>query len=208
MAEIVNMGDQFRGLPMEVLIGGPLKAACDAQTMLANATAEFIDTVGLLHETTGTGESATTTTKTRTAKFIYTRPKEGAEPDKTTGIIPSEIVELEVPMLAIVKVPALSVKKVDITFDMEVKSSFAETNKIGTKIDTETSIGYKKFGFSSNVKINGSVSASKENTRSSDNSAKYHIAVLAEDDGMPEGLSRVLDMMQDAIAPKSMKAAA
>ena len=28
MAELVNMSDQFQGLPMDSLIGGPLTAAC------------------------------------------------------------------------------------------------------------------------------------------------------------------------------------
>ena len=42
-----NMGEQFRGLPMGDLIGGPLMAACDAQVRLANATAQFIQQVGL-----------------------------------------------------------------------------------------------------------------------------------------------------------------
>ena len=41
----------------------------------------------------------------------------------------------------------------------------------------------------------------KENTRSSDNSAKYHVQVLAEDTGMPEGLARVLDILHTAIQP-------
>ena len=40
--------------------------------------------------------------------------------------------------------------------------------------------------------------------RTSDNSAKYHVAVHAEDRGMPEGLARVMDIMQSAIAPKSI----
>ena len=34
---LVKMAEEFGGLPMESLIGGPLQAACDAQTMLAGA---------------------------------------------------------------------------------------------------------------------------------------------------------------------------
>ncbi len=43
---LVKMAEEFGGLPMESLIGGPLQAACDAQTMLAGATARFIEEVG------------------------------------------------------------------------------------------------------------------------------------------------------------------
>ena len=42
----MNMGDQFKGLPMADLIGGPLMAASDAQVKLANATADFIKVIG------------------------------------------------------------------------------------------------------------------------------------------------------------------
>ena len=32
MAELVNMAEQFQGLPMSELIGGPLMSVCEAQT--------------------------------------------------------------------------------------------------------------------------------------------------------------------------------
>ena len=36
------IGEQFRGLPMGGLIGGPLNAARDAQDAMAKATADFL----------------------------------------------------------------------------------------------------------------------------------------------------------------------
>ena len=41
-----GLAEQVSGLPMEELIGGPLRAACDAQVELARATADFINAVG------------------------------------------------------------------------------------------------------------------------------------------------------------------
>jgi hypothetical protein len=49
--------------------------------------------------------------------------------------------------------------------------------------------------------VSGSVSAHSSNTRSSDNSAKYHVDVSANNHGTPEGLARVLDMMAANVAP-------
>jgi hypothetical protein len=60
--------------------------------------------------------------------------------------------------------------------------------------------------FSAKVHIQGSVATHKENTRTSDNSAKYSVAVHAEDKGMPEGLARVLDILQSAAAPRKVSA--
>lgn len=202
-SELVNMSDQFKGLPMSDLIGGPLNAACEAQVKLAQATADFIKVIGFLppaKESTDEYSGGT-----RTALFKFKRPVDN--PDKKPGEPGStmeEEVELCVPLLAIVKVPNLSITKVDVTFDMEVKSSFSTKEKTdaSAKLEAEMSVGWGCFKAS--AKISGSVSTSKENTRSSDNSAKYHVEVHAEDKGMPEGLARVLDILQTACAPRAI----
>lgn len=196
MSELIDMASQFKGLPMGDLIGGPLTAACDAQIKLANATANFIKYVGFLPPADpskgGVGE-------TRLAQFSFKRPV--ADPADATKTI-DENVSIEVPLLAIVKIPALSISKVDITFDMEVKSSFAskESEDKSGKFSADMKAGWGPFSI--NVHLEGSVATHKENTRTSDNSAKYHVQVLAEDTGMPEGLSRVLDILQTSIQPR------
>ena len=92
----------------------------------------------------------------------------------------------------------------DVVFDMEVKNS--ETSKESfdaeMKLGAEASVGYGPFALK--VNISGSVASHKENTRQTDQSAKYHVQVRAEDTGMPEGLARVLDLMNTAVAPKSV----
>ena len=45
-----KIGDQFSGLDMHELIGEPLRAAYEAQTMLEKATAEFLEKVSLEDE--------------------------------------------------------------------------------------------------------------------------------------------------------------
>ena len=199
--ELVNMSSQFKGLPMGDLIGGPLNAACDAQIKLAQATADFIKVIGFLppdansNDPNGVG-------KTRTALFRFKRPVD--DPTPGSSDIAEEEVELEVPLLAIVKVPNLSVSTVDVTFDMEVKSSFAQTESSDKKgeFSADMSVGWGIF--SAKVHVAGSVATHKENTRKSDNSAKYHVEVHAEDSGMPEGLARVMDILQTACAPRKI----
>jgi hypothetical protein len=310
------IGNEFSGLPMDQLIGGPLKAACDAQIMLAKASSDFINTVGfnpvlddhnnptgkvepkqvdfsfweplpispkpeilavgtVKLEANGTPVPATDnvssikvnsveilgttvpfdTDLATTAKNIATEindcqstpkyeatangavitikamPETGSSPngfvisvtctsnlkataskmaggqDATGATTEVQKVVLSVPFLAIVNVPALMVKTVDITFDMEVKSS--ETHKDEStqeaSLDASAKVGWGPF--SAEVKIHGAVSAHQENTRSTDRSAKYHVSVQARDEGMPEGLSRVLDILQKAIAPVSISKA-
>ncbi|MBO9880382.1 DUF2589 domain-containing protein [Xanthomonas sp. D-109] len=197
--ELVNMSSQFKGLPMGDLIGGPLDAACDAQVKLARATADFIRVIGFLPPTDPKDPQGTGAT--RTASFRFKRPVD--DPDKAGGIAEEEV-ELEVPLLAIVNVPSLSIQTVDVTFDMEVKSSFSEKSKTDASASMSADVEYGFGLFKAKVHIQGSVATSKENTRSSDNSAKYHVSVHAADKGPPEGLARVLDILQTAVAPRKV----
>ncbi len=214
MAELVKMSDQFQGLPMDVLIGGPLTAACDSQIKLARATADFIKVIGFLPPSkTDFDNDHDAFGETRTATFKFKRQVElPSEPSTDNKLVPPKIaeeeVEMEVPLLAIVNVPNLSVTNVDITFDMEVKSSFSATAGAATEASTSAEAGAGWGPFSAKVTVQGKVSAHAETTRASDNSAKYHISVHAEDRGIPEGMARVLDILQTSIAPRQISKAA
>lgn len=182
------LGEEFKGLPMESLIGAPLTAACDSNLKLARTTAEFIDSVGFITEKDGT--------KTvRTAQFAY-----NVMTDK--GV--EKKVDIDVPLLAVVQIPSLKVDMVDITFDMEIKTSeqSKESSSKEGSFQAELSAGWGPVSIKASV--SGSVSSHKENTRSTDKSAKYHVQVKAVDHGMPEGLARVLDIMNKAIVPKGL----
>lgn len=197
MAEgLVSMQDQFSGLDMGALIGGPLKAACDAQIMMAKATSDFIQNVGMdAVDTHGVK-------KVRTVDFSFERPSTAGDGNG----IGMEKVNLSVPLLSIVKIPALAVDDVNVTFDMEVKSSVCSESKSDKSASVDASAGVKFGSFSANVNIKGSVSAHESNTRKSDNSAKYHVEVHAKDTGMPEGLAKVLDILSTASAPAQIEA--
>lgn len=190
--------DQFRGLPMADLIGAPLMAACDAQVKLANATADFIKIVGFLPPKDG--DDSKKFNDVRTARFQFDRPS-GPIPEGG-GEAPTETVALEVPLLALVKVPSLGITQVDITFDMEVKNSEKQSSSsdTGGKFAGDAKLDWGLF--SVKVHVEGSVSSHQDHTRSSDQSAKYHVELQARDTGMPEGLSRVLDIVQSSIAPR------
>lgn len=188
-----KMTDHFGGLPMESLIGGPLQSACKAQVMLAGATSSFIESIGF-NKVDGKSEI-------RTVDFSFKRAVNVEGSDK----IGTETVDMQVPLLSIVKIPSLSIETMDISFDMEVKSSEAtkEVDDKSGSFDAHAKVGYGPFSL--NVNIKGAISSHKENTRSSDNSAKYHVQVHAEQGQTPEGLSRVLDILNTVITPMNVK---
>lgn len=175
------IAEQFAGLRMDQLIGGPLSAAADASTLLANSTADFINKVGFNQNG-----------KVRTVSFSY--HSRSVNDDGTSNL---DTMKVDVPMLAIVPIPNLQIDEVNILFDMEVKQSECEEKSmdLGANLSATMNFGFVK------VNVTGSVSAHSSNTRSSDNSAKYHVDVRATNHGIPEGLARVLDMMAVNISP-------
>ena len=175
------IAEQFAGLDMKQLIGGPLSAAADASLNLASSTADFINKVGF--DANG---------KLRTVEFAY--QKRSMNEDGTSNL---DEMKVDIPMLAIVPIPNLQVDEVNILFDMEVKQSERSESSmdLGATISGTMNLGIIK------VSVSGSVSSHSSNTRSSDNSAKYHVDVRATNHGIPEGLARVLDMMAANVAP-------
>lgn len=178
----MGIGEQFTGLDMSNLIGGPLTAAAEASVLLAQSTADFINQVGF-DKNNGI----------RTAQFKFFKQ----EPDPDGNVTQQEL-SVDIPMLAIVPIPNLQIDEVNILFDMEVKQSERSENSLDVGASLEANIKIGPFG---KVAIKGSVSAHQSNTRSSDNSAKYHVDLRATNHGIPEGLARVLDMMAANVAP-------
>lgn len=186
--ELANIGEAFTGLPISDLIAGPILAACDAQVILAKAAAQFIDDIGLQEGEDGSLHA-------RTVDFTMNRPVTQAD-----GSVTQSSMAIQAPLLAIVNVPSLSVKHITVDFEMEVKSSFQEKTSKDASASLEIGASGGWGPVKASAKFTGSVSSHKENTRSSDNRAKYSVHVEARDDGMPEGLSRLLDIMNDAVA--------
>ncbi len=175
------IGEQFSGLDMKNLIGAPLGAAADASVQLAHSTADFINTVGFDKDG-----------KTRTAAFKFNQMGKNED-----GTLENQEMCVDVPLLAIVPIPNLQIDEVNILFDMEVKQS--EMSESSSDYSGSFS-GRANFGLFK-ATVSGSVSSHSTNTRSSDNSAKYHVDVSATNHGTPEGLARVLDMMAANVAP-------
>lgn len=177
----MSISGQFTGLDMKNLIGAPLNAAADANLQMAETTAQFIQKVGFDEHG-----------KIRTASFGYTQKENN--PD---GTVTDKEMNIDIPLLAITEAPNLQVDEVNVLFDMEVK----ETERSESSLDGGGSFtGSVNFGLFK-ATVSGSVSSHSSNTRSSDNSAKYHVDVRATNHGTPEGLSRVLDIIAANLAP-------
>tara|TARA_R100000152_G_C6746341_1_gene169918 strand:+ start:212 stop:850 length:639 start_codon:yes stop_codon:yes gene_type:complete len=195
-----SISDQFKGLPIGELIANPLIAAAQAQGKLAGITEQFIQEVGL--QNMETDEDKPPILKARTVDFNYDaivekKTKDGDGVETTTTI--AEPRTMKVPLLAVVNTPNLSVKNVKIDFDMKVQSSTESKSTTDAKVSTKAS--YSAWWSPVSASMTASVANKTENTRKSDNSARYTVHCEARDDGAPEGLMKVLDILGDAIKP-------
>ena len=152
----MSVASQFAALPMDSLIGGPLNAAATAQGTLAGITTQFITEVGLQDD--GNGNLSA-----RTVDFKYAKPFKidaidavAAVPERWDKVS----LDLQVPLLTIVKAPNLQIKEVNVTFDMSVSTSDSSSN---TNSQSATvSASWKGWG--AKVKFSGSVSKIESDT--------------------------------------------
>lgn len=178
-----GVADSFKGLPMRELIGAPLFAAAEAQEKLASIAWDYYQRIAY--------EDVSKDTQTRLLKFNLERPV------IQDGVASTQTVQVNAPFIGLVPIPSLLVDRVDVDFQMEVTDTNKTTDTVST--DTSTNISSKWFGV--NVGISGKVTTSRENTRTTDQTAKYQVHVSASQQPQTEGLSKLMDVMASCIEP-------
>lgn len=185
-----NPADKFRGLPMRDLIGGPLIAAAEAQEKLASTAWDFYQRIAF--ETDNSGKP---TDQTRLLKFKLNRP---VVEDGVVGKVVEQTVEA--PFIGLVPIPSLLIDRIDVDFQMEV----TDTNTEQSSSTAEASTNISAKWFAAKVEVAGKVSSARENTRSTNQTAKYQVHVTASQQPQTEGLSKLMDIMAACIEPVSI----
>lgn len=179
--------DKFKGLPMRELIGAPLFAAAEAQEKLASIAWDYYQRIA--YETDKDGKQ---TENTRVLTFELERPV------VQDGVVGGTLKQtVKAPFIGLVPIPSLLIDRVDVDFQMEVTDINSATDSHST--DASTNISSKWFGV--NVDISGKVSSSRENTRSTNQTAKYQVHVTASQQPRTEGLAKLMDIMASCIEP-------
>ena len=108
---------------------------------------------------------------------------------------------VKAPFIGLVPIPSLLIDRVDVDFQMEV----TDTNSVKNTTETEASTNISSKWFGVNVQVAGKVSSSRENTRSTDQTAKYQVHVTASQQAPTEGLSKLMDIMASCVEPVPTK---
>ena len=187
---MAGIADQFAGLPIEELIVSPIIGMAKGQAKLNEVTWKYISEVAFV-----TDKDGNTTARSLDVEMnrVVTNGATGEQ----------EIQKLynKVPMLPLVPLPSLAITSADIEFAMEVKTSEASKDTSASENSYEASAGGSWWGMSFNAKVAGKVSTNKENTRSTDNSAKYNVKVHAEQLPATEGMLKLSDYLTQMLEP-------
>lgn len=208
------MAQQFTGLPMDSLIGGPLNAAAKANGAMAETQTKFmLDTCFMKDNSTPDSSYKPIMIKMELERGVITPPVIDEQGKETSPAkIDKVLTSFNLPILTIIPLNSLGVDEVSILFDMEVKSSYGEEESEDSSIKKagaasfEAKIGYGPF--SATVKGSASYSSEENSSKSShyekSNSAKYTVNVHAGQLPLPLGVTTIITAFSNAIEPLEM----
>lgn len=182
----------LQGIPFSQIIGSPLKAAIEAQTMAAQTTWKFIQEVGL-----NTDENGQKSAVNVSFDFLQN----------------GKMARLNVPLLTIVPIPYIAINTIDIAFKAKINAESSthteasDSEEMAAGGSLSASVGWGPF--SAKLEASASYSSKKDSkaTQDSKYSVEYtlDIAVKAGQDSMPAGLARVLDILNNSLSVNQPK---
>lgn len=176
-----NVSSKLVGESIGDLVGAPLDAVCDAQNKLAQSAFEFMQEIGFDEDG-----------KTRMVEFNFQRPIQGSPTPQD--------VTVQVPFIGLIPLPNLLIDDVQVDFQMEVTATETSTEKSNTEGSSSTNC----FGGWS-VNVGGKVSSSRENTCSTNQTARYQVDESNRQQRQTEGLSKLKDIMAFCVEPLPTK---
>lgn len=182
------IAEQFAGLPLGQLIAQPLVEVAKGQAALCEVYLSYLFRIAYKDGQVD-GE---------TNLLNFTLNRQIVSEDGNSKLEP---IQVQAPLLSLVPVPAFIMDEATVRFNMEVKEQ---------TLSKETGTEEVQSTFSSNfwnchANITGKVSASHENTRNTDHSAKYEIYARAVQQPPAEGMEKLTSIFASVIEPISTK---
>lgn len=176
--------NELNSLDFSKYIGGPMQAAVDAQNSAALSQVNFIQEVGLNIERNNNGEI--TSQSLRMIDFSYTKTNSDGTTDE---------VSLKVPFLTMLSIPALRISEMTIDFNCKLNS--VETHDESKSLGIAASVGANAWKIKFNVSAAYQQQSSDTEKVQRTYSMKIHVKI--ENDEMPTGLERLLDILESMI---------
>lgn len=180
-----DAAQQFAGLPLGLLICQPFLETAKGQAALCQV---YIQTIYQLAFVDG-DPSKGTKTITFTFKRLIIDQKTGQETTKDMN--------LEVPLISLVPLPAFTMDEASVDFSMEIHEQ-----NVDASTSTESLTNTDGFNFwGCTASITGSVASTISHTRSTDNTSKYIIHARAVQHDPSEGMAKLTSLFAASIEP-------
>lgn len=181
---MADLGRSFETLPIGQLICTPILAVAQGQAELCRVYLNHLFSLAFIDGDPEKGVNV--------IKFNLNRQIVDENGDSKV-----QTIEVEAPIIALVPVPAFAMSDATVRFTMEIKE--VETNKSGVNTEHSYGAGFSFWGYSANIK--GKVTTESENTRQSDQSAKYDIFARAGQLPAAEGMAKLSSIFASVIEP-------
>ncbi|MEJ2755898.1 MAG: DUF2589 domain-containing protein, partial [Gammaproteobacteria bacterium] len=188
----------FSGIPLKALIGAPLKAATDANGMMARAQTQFL--LSTCFEKSPEDDNVLTP-----IMIQFHLQRKALNTDGTSQTNDSSML-FNIPLMTVIPISSLAVESLNISFEMDVKNSteYNQENSNDQKMSTTGRFSdYKGAQFT--TEMYGALSSSNKKTGESKSSARYEIELKAGQLPLPRGLTAILDIFTQNLAPLPAK---
>ena len=174
-----DFGSELSGLDFDNIIGGPLTAVIEAQAQAAETSIGFINDIGLQYDE---GDL-----KPVMATFSYFKDSQDVD-----GSVNRRKHRLQVPVLAIVPIPFMTFDDVWLNFKVNLNSIESRSKDRNTKLDVSGRAGFGP------VKIKAAYAKqwTRKDVGQLSRSYGMNVQVHAVQDAMPEGMERVLNILE------------
>ncbi len=186
----------LRSLRLFEILGAPMIAIVQAEAQAAQATAEYIESIGF--ETTK-GADGEPVERLRTAKFRYSKLDANDEPAEF---------EIEVPLLAMVPIPGVQVKSAKVALSVRVTDAADEDSASGgARPTTGGTTAKPDFLRPKLLQLRGGIAPRQTGGGAqASRPGSYELDVEIEIERMPiaPGLEKILNMLEQGAAEREI----
>ncbi|GLQ73451.1 DUF2589 domain-containing protein, partial [Vibrio penaeicida] len=189
-----NIASQFSGLPMKALIGAPLKAATDANAMIANAQTQFLLSTCFKRDKDNDEQL-----EPIMVNFTLSRST-----IDQNGLMSEEPLKMDIsiPLMTLIPLNSLALEKLTVAFSMEVKSSREIKNEKATE-RKRTDKRKNTSDHETETELHGTLAQSNQKADQQIGSAhaSYEIMLEAGQLPLPNGITTILELFSKNITP-------
>lgn len=181
-----------RPLPLEQLIGAPLRSLVLGQGIAAQATAEFVSEVGFV-------SGGATEPAARMIDFTYVHPV--PDPSNPGGVIDTPT-RVSVPLLTVVPIPSVRIAEATVSFGADIiDAKPVDARAAEIKIDRAKGAGATMFPVA--TQLIGVYAAPHAEGAQTGSTLTISIKVVRDD--APAGLKTIVDLLTEGVRSRAQR---